>query len=366
MSEHAEPRAEPDDARRVSCVVTEEDADERADVVLGRRIPALSRRQARSLARAGKLRVDGRRQPPATRVRPGQRLELELGLGEDHEAPALDQLDVLASTEDFIYVHKPAGVHTVALTPAQPGVLATAVAARFPDCAQASEDPREAGAVHRLDRPTSGVVAFARSREAWSRARAGFSEERVAKHYLAVCTPSAQPPPWPPLLPDGGLQGWLAAAETTDDFDDSRMRSVCDDAERHDQLEGVRIRAAIGPSGPKRSAIRLDGRRARTVVFPLAQHGPHWLVRLLLETGRRHQARVHLAWVDLPILGDPVYGPATTDGSAIHLHAFELDLSGIFPGEQAVFAPPPQGFWPPTKPWSTGAQYPPQLPELTT
>ncbi|PRQ07953.1 RluA family pseudouridine synthase [Enhygromyxa salina] len=341
------------DPRRVSCVVTEADADERADVVLGRRIPALSRRQARSLARAGKLRVDGQRQPPATRVRAGQRLELELELAEDLAAPALDQLELLASTEDFIYVHKPAGVHTVALTPAQPGVLATAVAAAFPDCAEASEDPREAGAVHRLDRPTSGVVAFARSREAWSRARAGFSEERVAKCYLAVCSPTAQPFPWPPLMPAGGLQGWLAlAGEAAGKFDDAQLGSVLADTERLTGAEGVRIRSAIGPDGQKRSAVRLEGRRASTVVLPLAQHGPHWLVRLMLETGRRHQARVHLAWIGLPILGDPIYGTATTARAAIHLHAFELDLSGICPGERPVYAPPPLGFWPPRAPSS--------------
>ncbi|KIG16921.1 Ribosomal large subunit pseudouridine synthase D [Enhygromyxa salina] len=334
----------------MSCVVTEADADERADVVLGRRVPALSRRQARSLARAGKLRVDGRRQPPATRVRVGQRLELDLELVEDLEAPALDQLELLASTEDFIYVHKPAGVHTVALTPAQPGVLATAVANAFPDCAEASEDPREAGAVHRLDRPTSGVVAFARSREVWSRARAGFSDERVAKRYLAVCTPATDPMPWPPPLPAGGLQGWLASADgpgDTGDFDRARMAAILDGTERLDALAGVRIRSAIGRDGPKRSAVRLDGRRASTVVVPLARHGHHWLVHLLLETGRRHQARVHLAWVGLPILGDAVYGPKTTAGAAIHLHALELDLSGIFPGERLVFAPPTLDFWPP-------------------
>jgi 23S rRNA-/tRNA-specific pseudouridylate synthase len=216
--------------------------------------------------------------------------------------------------------------------------------------------------VHRLDRPTSGVVAFARSSAAWSRARAGFSEERVAKHYLAVCTPTAAPQGaplvWPPVLPTGGLQGWLAPGEITTEFDEAQIAaqiaSICSDTKRHEGLEPVRIRAAIGPDGPTRSAVRLDGRRASTVVTPLAQHGPHLLIRLLLETGRRHQARVHLAWVGLPILGDSIYGAATTDRAtthpraAIHLHAFVLDLHGIFPNERAVFAPPRLGFWPPS------------------
>jgi 23S rRNA pseudouridine1911/1915/1917 synthase len=357
--------------RTIRHVVSDEaDEGERADVVLGRRVPALSRRQARNLAREGKLRIDGRRQPPSARVSAGQTLELALDEPESSAPPF--ELEALAITERFIYVHKPAGVHTVALTPDEPGVLATVVARRWPECATASEDPREGGAVHRLDRATSGVVAFARSRTSWTQAHAGFKMGRVAKHYLAVGEWAGER--WPPELPADGLRGWIESASPLTEFADwlaplvgenasqpersgggsrTAPRALAERAGREAagvriQFESVRIRAAIGRDGQKHSAVRLDGRRASTVVQPLVSHGKQWLVRLLLETGCRHQARVHLAWVGLPILGDPVYGTAPGDGvsMAIHLHAFAIDLSAVHPDEVPVFAPPPPEFWP--------------------
>lgn len=341
------PHDHPPTARRVvACVTEAEDEGERADVVLGRRIPGLSRRQARALARTSRLRIDGHRRPPSTRVTPGQRLELELDGPEAAGGVAPVDVEALAITDQFVYVYKPAGIHTVALTPEQPGVLATAVARRWPECASASEDPREGGAVHRLDQPTSGVVAFARSREAWAAARAGFGAERVAKHYLAAC--ERQTSSWPPPLPEGGLAGWLVPTDDPTGYE-AELDAVIG-ATGLTAQPTVRIRAAIGrDGGPERSAVRLDGRRASTVVRPLAAAGDRLLVRLLLETGRRHQARVHLAWVGLPIVDDPVYGVAPTDPDhpAIHLHAFAIDLSDVVPGEAPVYAPPPPGFWPP-------------------
>jgi 23S rRNA pseudouridine1911/1915/1917 synthase len=330
--------------RTLHCQVIEADVGERADVVLGRRIAGLSRRQARALGLAGKLRIDGHRRAPSTRVALGQRLELELG-----EAESSTELDIepVAVTDDFVYVVKPAGVHTVALTPEQPGVLATAVAARWPECAAASEDPREGGAIHRLDRPTSGIVAFARSREVWQRARAGFGEGRVTKLYLAVCRP-AQPDSWPPALPPGGLTGWIEPAEPLD-FPDASLRPA---HARVLSLDPVRIRAPLGRAPTTgRVAVRLDGRRAATVVQPIAESGDgaqFWLVRVRLETGLRHQARVHLAWIGLPIVGDVEYGEAESaaESTMIRLHAVVLDLSGVFRSEQPVVALPDPGFWP--------------------
>jgi 23S rRNA pseudouridine1911/1915/1917 synthase len=335
--------------RLATHIVDEADAGERADVVLGRRIPALSRRLARNLARDGKLRIDGRRSPPSTRVGVGARLELDLTLGPEHEQTQADveQPEVLALTERFVYVHKPPGVHVVALTPAQPGVLATLVAARFPECGTASLDPREGGAVHRLDLPTSGVVAFARSRDIWLQARAGFADERVAKRYLAVSLASNDE--WPPPLPEGGLRGWIEPGPAHG-FAESLARIV--DIDPADRLEcaAIRIRAALGRNGAQRSCVSLDGRRAATVVQPLAQSNGYVLSHLLLEAGNRHQARVHLAWIGRPIRGDTMYGPLAAERmcpSDIALHAAALDLSAVFPDEAPVLARPPAKFWPP-------------------
>jgi 23S rRNA pseudouridine1911/1915/1917 synthase len=296
------------DVPTLACTAEPADAGERADVVLGRRLPGLSRRVARELALAGRLTVDGRRAPPSHRVRAGERLALTVAA-----TSPLTTLEptLLATTPHFVYVDKPSGLHTHRLRPTDPPALADWVAARFPGCATASADPREGGAVHRLDRGTSGVVAFARTAEAWTAARAAFAAGRVGKRYLAVTT---WPPehPWPP--PSGP---WLTLAGDT-----------------------VEISAPLGPGpGADRVAVRPDGQPARTRVAPDSPPGPQRRFVLDLLTGRRHQARVHLAWLGLPIVGDELYGGAP--GPRLCLHALALDLSAAVPGETPVHAPVP-------------------------
>jgi 23S rRNA pseudouridine1911/1915/1917 synthase len=348
--------------RVIDSRVTEDLAGERADVALGRLVPGLSRRRVRMLGLAGKLAIDGRRAVPSTRVAPGQTLTLTLDDADEHDASASASLDAivaqpLARTPEFVYVYKPAGVHTVALTPEQPGVLASAVAARWPECGRASEDPREGGAIHRLDRPTSGVVAFARSREVWTRARAGFGAGLVRKSYLAVVS---APSSWPPPLPNDGLQAWL---EPLSDAALEQPDPAWIEPDHATRLTGhaVRIRAPLGRAEVSGLvAVRLDGRRATSVVQPLGAsrrrgdsapaNADVWLVRVRLDTGLRHQARVHLAWLGMPILGDHDYGPSRepTATDRIWLHAHRLDLGALFPDERPVEAAPADDFWPPS------------------
>ncbi|HEY8376256.1 MAG TPA: RNA pseudouridine synthase, partial [Nannocystis sp.] len=188
------------------------------------------------------------------------------------------------------------------------------VAARFPECSRAAPDPREGGAVHRLDRGTSGVVAFARTAEAHAAARAAFTAARVRKRYLAVTT-CPEGHTWPP--PPGP---WLAV-----------------------RGDAVDVIAPLGPGpGRARVVVRDDGQPAHTTITPAGPAGSTRAWSLELHTGRRHQARAHLAWLGLPIVGDLLYGgPAAP---RLLLHAWILDLSAALPGEQPVVAPPPPDF----------------------
>ena len=294
--------------------VTAEDAGERADVVLGRRVPGLSRRVARGLALAGHLRVDDRPAPAAHRVRAGERLELRVPA---IEAPPPPPLVVLAVTARFVYVDKPPGLHTLRLRPGDPPALADLVAAAFPECTAASPDPREHGAVHRLDRGTSGVLAFARDRTTHAAARAAFSAGDARKRYLAIVT-CPEDHVWP-----GPASLWRTP--------------------EGDMLE---VHAPLGPgTSPSRVLVRPDGQPSRSRIHP-PQRRADGLARVELElvTGRRHQARVHLAWLDMPILGDRQYGGTAAD--RIYLHAATLDLGALDPAERPITAPDPPGFDP--------------------
>ena len=295
-------------AEPIVVTARDEDAGCRADVVLGARVPGLSRRAARALALAGHLEIDGRPAAPAHRVRSGERLTLTPPAA-PHAAPPLV---VLAVSERLVYVDKPAGLHTHRLRPGEPLALADLVAAAFPECAAASEDPREGGAVHRLDRGTSGVVAFARSPAVHAAARAGFAAGVVLKRYLALVT-CPEDLVWPPPA-----DRWCTPVDDT-----------------------LELRAPLGPGEQRsRMSVREGGQPSLSVIDrPEPRAGGQARVALELRTGRRHQARVHLAWLGLPIVGDELYGGAPAQ--RLHLHAAQLDLGVFGPGEPAVTAPTP-------------------------
>ena len=308
-------------------VIVEDPRDEgrRADVVLARHVPDLSRRAAKTMALGGALRIGGKKAKPSTIVRQGDALELRWEASEGKGPP----LNTLAVTDDLVFVDKPAGVHTHRLRPDQPIAVADLVVRAHPECASASADPRECGALHRLDRDTTGVLAFARHREAWDRIRASFEADRVSKLYLALC--HRRQPNWPPAPPPDCMP-----IERPRPSLPPEIPSVSD-------TPAVELRPPLGRgAGADRVAVRPDGLPCRTNVWPLATRdsGRQLLVLLQLETGRRHQARAHLAWCGLPIVGDDRYGAASESGS-LYLHALSL---AIEPDATPIVAPPSGGW----------------------
>jgi 23S rRNA pseudouridine1911/1915/1917 synthase len=168
------------------------------------------------------------------------------------------------------------------LRPGERGTLANALVARFPECARVSDDPREGGVTHRLDRDTSGLVLAARTRAAWLALRHAFAGGAVVKEYLALVA------------------------------GDPRERGVVDAPLIH---VGKRVRVARGRD--------LDAQRASTAYEVLARGPGVALVRATSSSGRMHQVRVHLLHAGHPIVGDALYdGPPAATGTHGHfLHA---------------------------------------------
>jgi 23S rRNA pseudouridine1911/1915/1917 synthase len=159
--------------------------------------------------------------------------------------------------------------------------------------------------VHRLDRPTSGVLLLARTSKAASRLSAAVRERRVQKTYLALCC--ARPRAEPGLLEDWLLPG--GAGINT-------------------------VRCAAEVPGAQRAALR----------WRLLAEGPAGvLCEIELLTGRKHQIRAQLAARGAPLRGDHRYGATRPLAlGAIALHAARLRLPHPVGGaELVVEAPPP-------------------------
>ncbi|RMH01479.1 MAG: RluA family pseudouridine synthase [Planctomycetota bacterium] len=167
--------------------------------------------------------------------------------------------------------------------------------------------------VHRLDRPVSGVVLFARTSKAAARLSAAWREGRVGKRYLAVGR----------LLPGARLQ----VGETGE-------------LVQHLRKDPARNRVEVVPPATPGS------RPARTRWRVLQRVGPVVLFELEPRTGRSHQLRVACAGLGAPLLGDLKYGASRPlPDRSIALHAASL----VFPhpiggAEIRVEAPLPQGF----------------------
>lgn len=192
------------------------------------------------------------------------------------------ELDVVHRNEDLLVVHKPAGLLAQADHTGDPDVFSL-VKKRLRG---EREEAPFLGLVHRLDRPTSGLMVLACSREAARHLSRQFRERHVEKRYLAI------------------VEG------TCDDFG----RAV--DYLRKE--EGTVYVVDAGTDGARRAVLTW-----RT----LARRDGLSLLDVELETGRSHQVRVQLAHRDAPIWGDTRYGAQRPfEHGGIALHAYLLGV----------------------------------------
>lgn len=244
----------------------------------------------------GEVRIDGRRVRASDPVRPGAlvAIDVDAPAGAPQPEPEMP-LTVLWEGARCLVADKAAGIAVHPLLPDEGGTLANAVAGRFPECAEAAPEPREGGAVHRLDVETSGCVLFARDAEAWDLLRAQFREQSVEKVYLALVVGrvSAGGVTTVPLSQRGG-----------------RVVAVPDDGEELHH-KGSKPRPAETHWEVERALER------------------HTLLRVRIVTGVMHQIRAHLAHLGHPVAGDRLYGgdAALAPGLERHfLHAWRLSF----------------------------------------
>jgi len=291
-------------------LVPPESAGERLDRFLAQLPEIGSRAVAERLLGGGAVLVDGRARAKSYKLEGGERLEFEPPPAPTStlEPEAMD-LVVPYEDEHLLVVDKPAGivvhparghargtlVHGLLALDAEGGVAGStggqAAGARPKDPGAAygvaGGAPDRPGIVHRLDRDTSGLLAATRTGEAYERMSQLVRERALERTYLALV--------------------------------EGRPRS-----------RRGRIDAPIGRDRHDPTRISLDSDSVRDAVthFEVEElFDRHALLRVTLETGRMHQIRVHLQAIDLPVVGDRVYGRADASLGRQFLHAAEL----VFP-----------------------------------
>ena len=213
--------------------------------------------------------------------------------------------------ESLLAFDKPAGQPVQPLTRHEIGTLMNGVVVRWPECRGIGDSPLMAGALHRIDADTSGLVLVARTAEAFENLRAQFSAQTVRKTYLAL------------------VEGSVAVGGTLEnDLVHMPGLGYCK------MVDVVHARL----SGSERMALEGKALHAVTTFRPLCLVSEGNEERTFLEvtiyTGVTHQIRAQLALAGMHIVNDRLYGAFAVEGKVGHcLHALAAAFRHPVSGE---------------------------------
>ncbi|MCH5279041.1 MAG: RluA family pseudouridine synthase [Christensenellaceae bacterium] len=266
-------------------------------------VAGLTRSKVQRLIESNDILVNGKAVKPKYAVRAGDEISIFVPAPSETELIAQEiPLDIVYEDADIAVINKPVGmvVHPAAGNPS--GTLVNALLFHLKDLSGIGGELRP-GIVHRIDKNTSGLIVVAKNDFAHNFLAEQLKTHSVRRTYLALCTGN--------FKEDSGTVNAPIGRHRTD-----------------------RKRMAVVPNGRE-----AEGRYAVTHFKVLERFGSMTLLRVELETGRTHQIRVHLSYINHPLVGDDVYGRSKNSLGFIGqaLHAAELRLTHPRTGEELIF-----------------------------
>ncbi len=251
------------------------------------------------------ITVNGKSAKKSSTVKEGDRVEIaykeEVFEGvEKEDIP----LDILYEDDYILVINKAQGMTVHPAAGNNSGTLVNALLNLYGDDFSTSDDAIRPGIVHRLDKDTSGVMVVAKTREAHKALSEEFSSHTNEKYYLCVAkgffTES---------------EGYIDSRITRDKRDRKKFTTTTNKSEGKDALTKYRV---------------------------LSENMNYSFLRVRIYTGRTHQIRVHLASINHPVLGDPIYSrkDAKYKDITLMLHAERIVFDHPITGERMVFRSP--------------------------
>jgi 23S rRNA pseudouridine1911/1915/1917 synthase len=284
------PNYKTEDPSSLELTVPGELAGLRLDQALARLLPQHSRSRISGWMRLGEVHVGGTVAKPKQKVWGGEQIRVAAPPLPETLAHRPEPLALTIVHEDdaLIVIDKPAGL---VVHPGSGNWSGTLLNALLHHCPALGQVPR-AGIVHRLDKDTSGLMVVAKTLSSQTDLVRQIQRRSVGRTYQAIAH-----------------------------GDVARPGSVDAPIGRH-RVQRTRMAVVAG------------GRSARTHYSPLERFGHATLLECVLDTGRTHQIRVHLAAIGHPLLGDSVYGRrreseaervAAVDRQALHAVRLEFE-----------------------------------------
>ena len=288
------------DMDTLTFLAAEENAGERLDRFLSENIDGMSRSALSKLIENQAVTVNGKPAVKSRTLSPNDEVAVAVPAPRQLDVAAEDiPLDVVFEDDDLLVVNKPKGMVVHPAAGNETGTLVNALLFHCGGTLSGINGVLRPGIVHRIDKNTSGLLVVAKNDKAHAALSEQIQEHSFTREYLAV------------------VYGNLKDDEGTVDAPIGRHKT----------------------DRKKMCVTAQNSKNAVTHYSVLERYGDFTLIKCILETGRTHQIRVHMAYIGHPIAGDDVYGPKKVITS-LHgqcLHAAKLGFVHPSSGEYIEF-----------------------------
>ena len=285
-----------------------EELPQRVDKFLAKKYPEFSRRFFQDGLKNKEILINGKSKSPSYKLKEGDEIEIKLSLKKPAKITELPpnekvSIEVVAKYPDFLIINKPVGlvVHPSIFDVRNnsiPPTLAGGLIAEFPELQKVGEDFTRPGIVHRLDKNTSGLMIVPLTQKSFEEFKKMFRHHLITKTYLALSWNLQKGVANPKSYKEPKLYKTISTPIGKSTKEHTKQATAKNPGRLINPKEAITLYKIIGyDKFPCRHKVGKIKKQEKTVA----------LIKAKPQTGRKHQIRVHLSSIGLPLVGDSQY-----------------------------------------------------------